>query len=108
LDALFLRFKGLVEEMVAPIFGFEMKNGSWYRKDDLIELTLHTALMNSYAEGIAEILREHRKMPTSETLLDRVKTITVDEVLEVTEDQMGRCAQRLKEKGTPHEMRKNA
>lgn len=37
--------------------------------------------MNSYAEGIAETLREHKHVPTSETLLDYVKAMTVKEVV---------------------------
>lgn len=49
--------------------------------------------MNSYAEGVAEMLREHKRVPTSETLLDYVKKQTeyalmflpTDEVIEADE-----------------------
>jgi len=99
LDTVFLRFRGFMGDLVAPLFGFELKKNSWYGKRDLIELTLHTALLNSYAEGVAETLREHKRMPTSETLLDYVKAMTVDDVMEVAEIQIGRCVQALKKKG---------
>lgn len=99
MDTLFLRFRGFVGELVAPLFGFEMKRGSWYRKRDLVELILHTALMNSYAEGVAETLREHKRVPTSETLLDYVKAMTVEEVVEAAEAQIVCCVWALKERG---------
>lgn len=99
MDILFCKFRGFVEGLVAPLFRFEMKRGSWYRKGDLIDLTLHTALMNSYAEGLAETLREHKHVPTSETLLDYFKAATVEDILETAEVQIGRCVQTLKKKG---------
>ena len=98
MDVLFLRFRGFVEELVEPLFRFEMKAGSWYGKGDLVDLALHTALMNSYAEGVAETLRERRRMPTSETLLDYIKTMSVGDVLGAAEAQIVRCVQALREK----------
>lgn len=99
MDALFSRFRGFVGELVEPLFGFEMKEGSWYGKDALLDLALHTALMNGYAEGVAEALRERRRTPTSETLLDYLKAVGVGEVLEAAGAQIGRCVQALREKG---------
>lgn len=99
MDALFLRFRGFVESLVEPLFSFGMREGSWYGKGDLVDLALHTALMNSYAEGVAETLRESRRMPTSETLLDYIKMMSIENVLKVAEAQIGRCVQTLKDKG---------
>lgn len=101
LDVLFSKFRGFVEDLVEPLFKFEMKKGSWYGKGDLVDLTLHKALMNSYAEGLAETLREHKHVPTSETLLDYFKAAAVVEVLEAAEAQIARCVQTLKKKGIP-------
>lgn len=33
LDTLFLWFKAFVEDLVEPLFRFEMREGSWYRKE---------------------------------------------------------------------------
>jgi hypothetical protein len=73
-----------------------MKEGAWYRKQDLIELTLHAAVMNSYAEGTANTLRLQGDIPTSETLLDYVKSMTCDEMLANAEAQIDCCVKQLK------------
>lgn len=99
MDVVFLKFRGFVDELVAPLFRFEMKKGAWYAKRDLVDLTLHTALMNSYAEGLAETLREKKHVPTSETLLDYFRAASVKEILEATEAQIDHCVQALKKKG---------
>jgi len=52
--------------------------------------------MNSYAEGLAETLREYKHVPTSETLLDYFKAVAVVEVLEAAEAQIARCVQMFK------------
>ena len=88
MDVLFLKFRGFVKDLVELVFRFEVRKGSWYRKGDLINLALHTVLMNSYAEGMAETLREHKHVPTSETLLDYLKAATVEEVLDAAEALM--------------------
>jgi hypothetical protein len=99
LDLFFLRFRRAVAELVAPLFSFKMKEGAWFRKQDLIELQLHMAAMNSYAEGTANSLRrEGDDVPTGETLLDYVKTMTCDEVLANAEAQIGYCVEELRSK----------
>ena len=69
----------------------EGKEGAWYRKLDLVELGLHMAVMNSFAEGAANILRCQGKVPTGETLLDYVKTMTCDEMLADAKAQVDCC-----------------
>jgi len=88
-----------VAKLVAPLFSFRMKDGAWYRKQDLIEVGLHMAVMNGYAEGVANSLRCHVDMPTGETLLDYVKTMTCEEMLANAEVQIGSCVELLKVKG---------
>jgi hypothetical protein len=56
-------------ELVAPLFSFKMKKGAWYGKQDFVELNLHMAAMNGFAESTANVLRLKGDMPTSETLL---------------------------------------
>jgi len=99
LDLFFLKFRGAIAELVAPLFGFRMKEGAWYGKQGLIELMLHMAAMNSFAEGVANVLRCQARTPTGETLLDYVKTMTCDEVLADAEAQVERCVEMLKRKG---------
>lgn len=99
LDIFFPRFRSVVAKLVAPLFSFEMKGGARYGRQDLVELMLHMAVMNSFAEGIANSLRCQGKVPTGETLLDYVKTMTCDEVLANAEDQMDCCVTQLKMKG---------
>jgi len=95
----FLRFRSAIAEFVAPVFSFQMKEGAWYEKQDLIELGLHMAVMNGYAEGTANTLRRQSDMPTSETLLDYIKTMSRDEMLANAEAQIESCIARLKMKG---------
>ena len=76
-----------------------MKNGALYQKEDLIDLTLNTALMNCFAEGFAKTLREHKHAPTSETLLDYLKTAKKDAILKTAKVQIDRCVATLKKKG---------
>jgi len=78
---------------------FEMKKGALYQKEDLIDLTVNTALMNCYAEGFAKALREKRHTPTSETLLDYFKLQKVYGILETAKVQIDRCVATLKKKG---------
>jgi hypothetical protein len=99
LDLFFLRFRSAVAKLVAPLFSFEMKGAAWYRRQDLVELMLHMAVMNSFAEGTAKSLRCQGKAPTGETLLDYVKTMTCDEVLANAEAQIDCCVKQLKMKG---------
>jgi len=99
LDLFFLRFRGVIAKLVAPLFSFKMKDGAWYGKQDLIELELHMAVTNSFAEGTANILRCQGKMPTGETLLDYVKTMTCSEMLTKAEAQIDCCVKQLKMKG---------
>jgi len=99
LDAVLSKFKSFVQELVSPIFTFELKKGALYQKEDLIDLTLNTALMNCYAEGFAKALREKRHTPTSETLLDYFKLQKVDDILETAKVQINRCVAILKKKG---------
>jgi len=99
LDLFFLKFRSAIAKLVAPLFSFEMKEGAWYGKQDLIELELHMAVTNSFAEGIANILRCQGKMPTGETLLDYVKTMTCSEMLANAEAQIDCCVKQLKMKG---------
>ena len=95
MDLFFLRFRSAIAELVAPLFSFRMKRGAWYDKQDLIELTLHAAVMNSFAEGTANSLRCQGKVPTSETLLDYIKTVTCDEMLANAEAQIERSINQL-------------
>ena len=81
MDLFFVRFRRAVAEFVASLFSFKMKDGAWYGKRDLVELELHMAVMNSFAEGTVNSLRREGDVPTGETLLDYVKTMTCDEVL---------------------------
>ena len=76
-----------------------MKKGAWYDKRDLVELELHMAVMNSFAEGTANCLRRQGEAPTSETLLDYVKTLTCEEVLAQGEAQIEHSIKRLRLKG---------
>lgn len=99
MDLFFLKFRSAIAELVAPLFSFEMKDGAWYGKQDLVELELHMAVMNGFAEGVANILRCQGKIPTGETLLDYVKTMTRDEMLADAEAQVERCVKMLKMKG---------
>jgi len=99
LDALFSKFKSFVQELVSPIFVFEMKKGAMYQKDDLIDLTLSIALMNCFAEGFAKTLRKNKHAPTSETLLNYLKTANVDSVLQTAKVQIDKCVKALRKKG---------
>jgi hypothetical protein len=81
LDLFFVRFRTAIAELVAPLFSFQMKDRARYDKQDLVELMLHAAVMNSFAEGTANCLRRHGEAPTSETLLDYVKSMACEEVL---------------------------
>jgi hypothetical protein len=55
--------------------------------------------MNCYAEGFAKALRENKHAPTSETLLDYLKTANVDAILNTAKVQINRCVATLKKKG---------
>jgi hypothetical protein len=55
--------------------------------------------MNCYAEGFAKALRENKHTPTSETLLDYLKTSKVDDILKTAKVQIDRCVKTLKKKG---------
>ena len=99
MDAFFLKFRGAISELVAPIFSFEMKDEAWYEKDDLIDLALHMAAVNWYAEGTANALRSRADMPTGETLLDYVRAMTSDEILANAEARIELSVERLKAKG---------
>lgn len=99
MDEFLVKFRSAIAELVAPLFSFEMKEGAWYGKQDLIELGLHMAAMNGYAEGTANALRSQSDVPTSETLLAYVKTLTRDEILSNAEGGIGRCVEKLKAKG---------
>jgi hypothetical protein len=81
LDEFLVKFRGAIAKFVAPLFSFKMKDGAWYAKEDLVELSLHMAAMNGYAEGTANALRRQKDVPTSETLLGCVKGIARDEIL---------------------------
>jgi hypothetical protein len=99
LDEFFVKFRRAIAEFVAPLFSFRMKDGAWYGKQDLVELALHMAAMNGFAEGTANALRGQSDVPTSETLLAYVKTLTGDEILSNADEQIGRCVEELKAKG---------
>jgi len=99
LDLFFLRFRSAIAKLVAPLFSFRMKDGACYGKQDLIELMLHMAVMNGFAEGTANSLRCQGRTPTSETLLDYVKTMTCGEMLADAEAQVDCCVKQLKMKG---------
>jgi hypothetical protein len=75
-----------------------MKKGALYQKEDLMDLTLNIALMNCYAEGFAKTLREKKHAPTSETLLDYLKTANVDNVLQTAKVQIDKCVKALRKK----------
>jgi hypothetical protein len=95
LDLFFLRFRSAIAKLVDPLFSFQMKDGAWYRKQDLVELMLHMAVMNGYAEGVANVLRCHGDMPTGETLLGYVKSMTREEMLANAEAQIDCCVKQL-------------
>jgi hypothetical protein len=108
LDAVFLKFKSFVQELVSPIFTFEMKQFAWYKKADLIDLALRIALMNCYAEGYTKALRKEKKKknkkerkstPTSETFLDYLKTQNINDILEIAKTQIAQCTELLVKKG---------
>jgi hypothetical protein len=108
LDAVFLKFKRFVQELVSPIFTFEMKQFAWYKKADLIDLALRIALMNCYAEGYTKALRKEKKKknkkerkstPTSETFLDYLKTQNINDILEIAKTQIAQCTELLVKKG---------
>ena len=99
MDLFFLRFRTAIAEFVAPLFSFRMKEGAWYDKRDLVELSLHAAVMNGFAEGIANSLRRQGKIPTSETLLDYIKAMSCDEMLANAEAQIESCINQLRLKG---------
>lgn len=99
MDALFLKFKSFVQELVSPIFTFEKKKGALYQKEDLISLMLNIALMNCYAEGYSKALRKNKHAPTSETLLDYLKTSKADDIVQAAKVQIDRCVATLRKKG---------
>jgi len=99
LDALFLKFSNFVKNLISPLFAFELKPCSWYKKKDFIDLTLLMSVMNCYAEGLSQTLREYKHAPTSETLLDYLKTIKADDILEIAKTQIDLCIETLKTKG---------
>ena len=99
MDALFLKFNNFVKELISPLFAFELKPCSWYKKKDFIDLTLFMSIMNCYAEGLSQTLREHKHTPTSETLLDYLKTIKADDILEKAKTQIDLCTETLRNKG---------
>lgn len=99
MDALFSKFKSFVQELVSPIFTFEKKKGALYQKEDLISLMLNIALMNCYAEGFAKALRKNKHAPTSETLLDYLKTSKADDIVQAAKVQIDRCVATLRKKG---------
>ena len=99
MDVVFLKFKRFVQELVSPIFTFEMKALARYHKEDLLDLTVNTALMNCYAEGFTQAVRENRPAPTSETVLDYLKLQRVNEILEAAKAQIDQCVATLKKKG---------
>ena len=99
MDLFFVRFRTAIAELVAPLFSFQMKDRARYDKQDLVELMLHAAVMNSFAEGTANCLRRHGEAPTSETLLDYVKSMTCEEVLANAEAQIECSIKRLRLKG---------
>ena len=99
MDVFFLRFRSAIAELVAPVFSFKMREGAWYGKQNLIELGLHMAVMNSFAEGTANSLRRQGDMPTSETLLGYIRTMTCNEMLANAEAQIERCVKQLRMKG---------
>ena len=104
MDNVFLKFKSFVQELVSPIFTFQMKQAAWYQKTDIIDLTLKIALMNCYAEGFTNTLREgknrkRKSTPTSETLLAYLKTQTIDDTLQIAKTQIAKCVTQLTEKG---------
>ena len=99
MDALFLKFNSLVKSVISPLFMFELKPYSWYKKENFIELTLFMSVMNFYAEGLSQTLREYKHTPTSETLLDYLKTMKVDDILQKAESQIDLCIETLRNKG---------
>ena len=102
MDNVFLKFKSFVQELVSPIFTFQMKQFAWYKKADLIDLMLKIALMNCYAEGLANALRKQKtkrkKIPTSETLLDYLKTQKLNDTLEIAKTLITKCITQLAKK----------
>jgi len=103
LDTVLLKFKTFVQELVSPIFTFQMKPFAWYKKADLIDLMLKIALMNCYAEGLSNALRKQKSKrkstPTSETLLNYLKTQNLNDTLETAKAQIAKCATLLVKKG---------
>src|SRR5665647_946700 len=97
-----------MRELVSPIFTFEMKQFAWYQKADLIDIMLRIALMNCYAEGYTKALRKDKKkknkkerksVPTSETLLNYLKTQNINDILEIAKTQIAQCTELLVKKG---------
>ena len=103
MDNVFLKFKSFVQELVSPIFTFQMKRFAWYQKAGLIDLTLKIALMNCYAEGLANALRKQKtkrkNIPTSETLLDYLKTQNLNDTLKTAKTLIAKCETLLVRKG---------
>jgi hypothetical protein len=98
-----LKFKSFVQELVSPIFTFEMKQFARYQKADLINLMLKIAMMNCYAEGLANTLRKQKtkrkNTPTSETLLDYLKTQNLNDTITITKILITKCVTLLARKG---------
>ena len=99
MDLFLLRFRSTIAKLVAALFSFRMKEGAWCGRQDLIEVMLHMAVMNGFAEGTANSLRCQAKIRTGETLLDYVKTMTCGEMLADAEAQVDCCVRQLKMKG---------
>jgi putative transposase len=97
----FLKFKSFAQQLVSPIFTFNTKPGATYQKINLINIVISIALLNCYAEGYTKVLRKNkgRGVPTSETLLDYLKTSDVTTILETAKVQIDRCVETLKKKG---------
>ncbi len=102
MDNAFLKFKSFVQELVSPIFTFQMKQHAWYQKTDIIDVMLRIALMNCYAEGLTNALRKQKakrkSTPTSETVLAYLKTQTINDTLQVARAQIAKCVTILAKK----------
>jgi hypothetical protein len=67
MDNVFFKFKRFVQELVSPIFTFQMKQFAWCQKADFIDLTLRIALVNCYAENRTNALRKQENKKKKHT-----------------------------------------
>jgi putative transposase len=74
----------LIRKKIYPKIKLEIRNNSIYNKSDFLNLLLHLALTEDFAENGSRTLEQilHRRTPTSDTLLYHIKKFEDKEILQ--------------------------